>query len=188
MRFSNKKAHLLALTRIIMRTIVGDMDLQYMANKLRDLRESAGLNQEQLEEKSGVSRRTIQQIEDARGNPTLKVLSALANTLDASIVDFFEEKPGVPIKDFSEMLNEHLRRLEEEAKKVSSPIPPKIWAAWTRAPQKARQLCEIFLTPPSEEKKALELLENLHLPLRDVKTVYQLLLHLHGPPKPPSKA
>ena len=60
-----------------------------MGNKLRECREKRGLTQEELAEKSQVSRVTISQLEQGRENTTAKTLLKLAQALDTTIDDIF---------------------------------------------------------------------------------------------------
>lgn len=58
--------------------------------KLQQVRESAGMTQDQLAAKSGVSRNWIWKIEAGKtDNVSIKVLLALANALDVKIDDIF---------------------------------------------------------------------------------------------------
>ncbi len=61
-----------------------------MGNKLKEAREAAGLSQEQLSEKSGISRTTISSIENNAVRATsTKTLLALANALDTTVNNIF---------------------------------------------------------------------------------------------------
>lgn len=60
-----------------------------MGNKLKECREKRGLTQEELAEKSQVSRVTISQLEQGRENTTAKTLLKLAQALDTTIDDIF---------------------------------------------------------------------------------------------------
>lgn len=59
-------------------------------NKLKQLREEAGLSQKELSLKSGVSRVTISMLETgSQTNTTANTLIKLANALDKKVADFF---------------------------------------------------------------------------------------------------
>lgn len=61
-----------------------------MGEKLKKAREQAGMTQEQLEEKSGVSRATICALENGNNyNVTIKTLGKLATALGKTITDIF---------------------------------------------------------------------------------------------------
>lgn len=59
-------------------------------NKLKEFREAAGISQEELARKSGVSRVTISMLETgAQKNITASTLFKLADALGKKIADFF---------------------------------------------------------------------------------------------------
>ena len=61
-------------------------------NKLREIRESKGMNITDLANASGITRQTIYRLENEENeNINTKTLKALANALDAKVTDFFVE-------------------------------------------------------------------------------------------------
>ena len=59
-------------------------------SKLKEMREARGMSQEELSEKSGVSRTIISKLEnDSNVVTTTKTLLALATTLDCQVTDIF---------------------------------------------------------------------------------------------------
>ncbi len=56
--------------------------------RLKDERKKRGLQQGELAEISDVAIKTIGQIENFKGNPTLKTLDKLAKTFDIKLEDF----------------------------------------------------------------------------------------------------
>jgi putative transcriptional regulator len=60
-----------------------------MHNSLRERRKDAGLSQEQLAERLGVSRQTIISIERGRFDPSLDLAFRLAAVFDVRIEDLF---------------------------------------------------------------------------------------------------
>jgi len=56
-----------------------------MAAKLKALREQRGLTQEQLSERSGVSRTYLARLETGRQDPTLSTLEKLAKALGVKV-------------------------------------------------------------------------------------------------------
>jgi putative transcriptional regulator len=60
-----------------------------MKNKIKQMRKSAGLRQEDLANLSGVTRQTIIAIENNKYNPTLELAMKLAKFLNASVEDIF---------------------------------------------------------------------------------------------------
>ena len=71
--------------------MVADMD-----NIIRDLRRALGLSQEQLARACGVSRQTINAIENNKYDPTLQLAFALARTLGTTVDALFTpgDKPA----------------------------------------------------------------------------------------------
>lgn len=64
-----------------------------MGYRVKEIREQKNMTQEELEQRSGISRQTISAIENGKaGNVTVATLRALANGLDTTINNlFFEE-------------------------------------------------------------------------------------------------
>ena len=64
-----------------------------MKNKMKEIRKSKGLTQQQLAQKVGVSRQTINAIENSRMNPTLTLAFKLADALEEEYVEniFFRD-------------------------------------------------------------------------------------------------
>lgn len=65
-----------------------------MLERIADLRRNLGLSQRQIAEKCGVTQQFIQQIESGKKNPSVKVLTKLAEALDSSIDELFDKKAG----------------------------------------------------------------------------------------------
>lgn len=61
-----------------------------MRNRVRELRNAAGLRQEDLAESVSVSRQTIISIESGRYSPSLELAWRLSRTLGASIESLFQ--------------------------------------------------------------------------------------------------
>jgi putative transcriptional regulator len=60
-----------------------------MENRVKELRTAAGLRQEDLADRVGVSRQTIISIETGRYNPSLELAWHLSKTLGVTIEDLF---------------------------------------------------------------------------------------------------
>ena len=61
--------------------------------RLKEIREEKGMTQEQLENKSGISRQTISAIENGKTNNVMSgTLTALADALDTTIDAIFFDK------------------------------------------------------------------------------------------------
>ncbi len=63
---------------------------EMLGNRLRNLRLDAGLTLEELASRSGVSYRTIIDIEKAATRPSVEVIRLLCRALDYSLSDFFK--------------------------------------------------------------------------------------------------
>ena len=64
-----------------------------MGYRVREIREQKRMSQEELEQKSGISRQTISAIENDRaGDVKVGTLRALANALETTIDNLFFEK------------------------------------------------------------------------------------------------
>ena len=60
-----------------------------MKNHIREKRKEAGLSQEELASRCGVSRQTITAIENNKYDPTLSLAFALARELDTTVDELF---------------------------------------------------------------------------------------------------
>jgi putative transcriptional regulator len=60
-----------------------------MKNKIRELRKEVGLRQEDLAAKLGVTRQTINAIENNKYNPTLELAMKLARFLRVNVEELF---------------------------------------------------------------------------------------------------
>jgi len=59
-------------------------------NRIRDLRQAAGLSQQQLAERVGVTRQTINAIEQEKYSPTLELAFRLAREFGVGFEDVFQ--------------------------------------------------------------------------------------------------
>ena len=62
-------------------------------NRIRDLRQSAGLSQQQLADRVGVTRQTINAIEQEKYSPTLELAFRLAREFEVGFEDVFRFNP-----------------------------------------------------------------------------------------------
>ncbi|WP_299582413.1 helix-turn-helix domain-containing protein [uncultured Sunxiuqinia sp.] len=72
--------------------------------RIKQLRESKGLSQEELSEKAGLSLRTIQRMENGEGVPRGSTLKNLASSLDVSS-DYFSNLPQEKIDKIQSVPN-----------------------------------------------------------------------------------
>ena len=61
-----------------------------MLNKIRELRKALGISQEELAKKCGVSRQTINAIENNKYDPTLSLAFRLARELELTVDELFQ--------------------------------------------------------------------------------------------------
>ena len=62
--------------------------------RIRELRLSAGLRQEDLAERCGLFRTYMSRIETGRANPTLTMIHALADSLGVAVTELFVPAPA----------------------------------------------------------------------------------------------
>jgi transcriptional regulator with XRE-family HTH domain len=81
------------------------MNAGWFAGRLRELREAAGLTQQQLAEKAGLTREGVAQLETGRREPAWRTVVSLCRALGTSCEAFLQEpsaqpgvKPGRPRK------------------------------------------------------------------------------------------
>ena len=60
-----------------------------MENRIRELRKAAGMSQEELARRCGVTRQTINAIENNKYDPTLALAFHLAKTLGTTVDELF---------------------------------------------------------------------------------------------------
>ena len=60
-----------------------------MENRIRELRKAAGVSQEELAKRCGVTRQTINAIENNKYDPTLALAFHLAKTLGTTVDELF---------------------------------------------------------------------------------------------------
>lgn len=63
-------------------------------NKIREIRKSLNISQEELANSIGVNRATISKYESGAISPTLAILSAIAAALDVSVADLLGVEPS----------------------------------------------------------------------------------------------
>jgi len=62
-------------------------------NRIRDLRQAAGLSQQQLADRVGVTRQTINAIEQEKYSPTLELAFRLAREFEVGFEEVFQFSP-----------------------------------------------------------------------------------------------
>lgn len=66
--------------------------------RIRDLRQAAGLTQEDLAARCGLFRTYMSRIETGKANPTLTMIHALATSLEVSVAALFDAPPEPPAR------------------------------------------------------------------------------------------
>jgi putative transcriptional regulator len=61
-----------------------------MKNRIKELRKKTGVRQEDVAEQTGVTRQTINAIENDKYNPTLKLAMKLAKLLNTPVEEVFQ--------------------------------------------------------------------------------------------------
>jgi transcriptional regulator with XRE-family HTH domain len=85
------------------------MKAEWFAGRLRELREAAGLTQQQLAERAGMAWRTITHLEGSDRKPTWETVLALCQALGVEVGEFAKEpttqhepRRGRPPKEVAE--------------------------------------------------------------------------------------
>jgi transcriptional regulator with XRE-family HTH domain len=75
------------------------MDLaRQLAESLQRIRQAAGLSQTEMAKRLGISQPTLNRLENASQNATLKTLSQLCRALKCEVGDLFETGQGKAIR------------------------------------------------------------------------------------------
>lgn len=85
------------------------MDKQNTGDKIREYRKLAGLTQQELAQKSGISMMSIRRYEKGERNPTYETISKIANALETSITSL-----GVEATDYAYYPVEIFKGLSEK--------------------------------------------------------------------------
>lgn len=77
---------------------------------IKEIRKNENMTQEQFAKRIGVSRSYLNDVENARKNPSIKTIEKLANKMDMTIHDFFGI--GNDLSNFTdiELIDELMRR------------------------------------------------------------------------------
>jgi len=92
------------------------MDNNYIAKRIKDLREQKHLTKNALANLAGVSPTYIYQLEQGQKSPTVEYLGYICQALDVSLSDFFREEGSEPILQLSEQQKELLAEFIESLK------------------------------------------------------------------------
>lgn len=64
-----------------------------LSNRLRELRQDAGLTQQELADAAGITRQTVIAIEGGKYSPSLEVAFLIAEAIGAGLQDVFQLQP-----------------------------------------------------------------------------------------------
>ncbi|MFC5603795.1 helix-turn-helix domain-containing protein [Sporosarcina koreensis] len=76
--------------------------IRLVGEHLRMIRESKGMNQEQLAEKAGIARARISEIENGKGNATLGTLAKVMEALEITPMEIFNFQNLSDTKDITD--------------------------------------------------------------------------------------
>lgn len=84
------------------------MDRKLLGQRIYNLRQRKGLDQDDLEAQSGVSKRLISDLENGRGNPGLNYIEDLETVLGESIITLGERSllHRLPGKEMKQLIDE----------------------------------------------------------------------------------
>lgn len=104
--------------------IVIDVDTKRLIGiRIKNLRQSRGLSQEGLAEKTGISPKYLSSIERGKENPTLDTLLKLANSLNVEIFEIFNiSHEGKSAKELKAFLGGLIKSSDEERLKLAAKI------------------------------------------------------------------
>lgn len=122
------------------------VDKNELAQKIRALRKTARMTQEELAARAGVDRRSLQRIESAEGSPNMATLLALGNALNTEFGPVEESIVPEPLPQWAADISGRLQAIEKKMSPNS--IPPSLWAAWQGAEKEKwrQQVAMFFLT------------------------------------------
>ena len=69
-------------------------EMDYLKNRIEEIRKEKGINQEELAKMMGVSRQTISSLENGRYNPSILLAYKIAKYFDMSIEEVFIFEEG----------------------------------------------------------------------------------------------
>lgn len=87
-------------------------DPKEIACKIKTIREKKGLSQERFGSKIGVSGKSVSAYENGRCRPPLKVLEAISETYDTTVIDLAQKKRDCLLRSLL-LLKEELLKIEE---------------------------------------------------------------------------
>lgn len=96
--------------------------------RIKELRRSKSLSQEELSEKVGISSKYLSSIERGKGNPSLETIIELASALNIELSDMFTfSHQGKPAKDLKAFIISILKDSDPERLKMTAKIVKAIY-------------------------------------------------------------
>jgi len=87
--------------------------------RIKELRKSKGLSQEELAERAETSPNYLSRMERGTENPTLDMLIKLANALEVEMWEMFDFGHEVSLKELRETMGRFLKELDEDKLRMS---------------------------------------------------------------------
>jgi transcriptional regulator with XRE-family HTH domain len=91
---------------------------ELLGSRIKELRKSKGLSQNELSEKVGIDSKHLSRIEVGRGYPSLDTLDKAAKALDVEIRDFFEFVQPTTSRDLRASINALLKGSDADQLKL----------------------------------------------------------------------
>jgi transcriptional regulator with XRE-family HTH domain len=85
--------------------------------RLKKIRKEQGLSLRALAEKSGISKSTLNDIENGKSNPTTETLAKIAKALNIKVSDFFRTENDLEHDPDLDFLDEYALSLDDEKEK-----------------------------------------------------------------------
>ena len=82
--------------------------------RIKEVRKSKGLSQEQLSEKIGIDPKHLSRIEVGKSYPSINTLQKIAHELEVEIKDLFEYMHHMKNKELIEALNKLIKEANED--------------------------------------------------------------------------
>lgn len=81
--------------------------------RIRDIRKTKGLSQQEVADKMGIDRAQYSRIETAKASPTLNSLERIAEALGVDLADLFTDDRSYDINSYDSSIVDKVRLIEE---------------------------------------------------------------------------
>jgi XRE family transcriptional regulator, aerobic/anaerobic benzoate catabolism transcriptional regulator len=167
-----------AISRPLSRPVAGDEVVAAVGRLVRLSRAKRGMTRRQLAQASGASERYLAQIESGRGNPSVIILSAIADALELPITDLLPRANGHPAV-LSRILDVLGRAEEGELSAIAELIERHIGAA--PAIDRGRRIALIGLRGAGKSTLGRRLADGLGLPFIELDRLVEQDYGAHIP-------